>query len=425
MSAKSPTDTTTPTKQKSPTSPLPVLYQILIVLFTMGVAFLILRFTHPPAAPEAEATPPVFQNGFFQVPKLQWESLTTGEVRRISFPIQDQTDGTVAADDGATTSVFSPFTGRVTDVYVKSGDVVRAGQPLFAGEATEYAQAQNDLSSALATLKAAQVQLSTTTENHERLLRLKKLNGAAEKDVDQSTADLAAARTAVKNDEVAVALVQSRFHILNQSPKGNDKPAAGALPSRIVVSAPISGVVTLRGVGVGQFVESAASGSTVQAFTIANFSRLFLVANVSETRIASMQVGNGLTVRLLSEPDHLVHAHVVYIAPTIDPTTHRIFVRAQIDNPDGNIKPGMYGTFWVSTAPAVESLAVPVNAVVYEDQNAHVWIVGKNRTLAVRQIRVGRTAGGLVQVLSGLNDGDRVVTSGSVFIDRAVSGGAQ
>jgi len=79
----------------------------------------------------------------------------------------------------------------------------------------------------------------------------------------------------------------------------------------------------------------------------------------------------------------------------------------------------MFANFSIITGEALTAPAVPREAIVYEGERARVWVGGEGATLALREIRTGRTSGGMVEVLAGLSPGEKVVTSGTVFIDRA------
>jgi cobalt-zinc-cadmium efflux system membrane fusion protein len=125
---------------------------------------------------------------------------------------------------------------------------------------------------------------------------------------------------------------------------------------------------------------------------------------------------------VLAYPDRTFTARVIYIAPTIDPNTHRLTVRAVIDNADGALKPEMFATFRILTSEGAQAPAVPASAVVYEGDTAHVWVLQSADALAIRPIRAGRDNEGFVEVLDGLKPGERVVTRGSLFIDRSAAG---
>jgi cobalt-zinc-cadmium efflux system membrane fusion protein len=409
---------------------LPAVIQLIVVVVIFAVAlvgfFAWSAIGHNATPAIAQATPEPLPSGFFKPTEEQWQSLTTVPVRSASFGDDSYSDGTIAPADDTTTQIFSPFTGRVTNVYATVGDYVHKGDPVFAGEGGEYAQAVNDLATAQESLSAARTQLHITEVNRARLLKLLRVDGVARKDVEQSKADVATALATVRNDEIAVALVQSRIRVLGESePHGapvNGRPAQGALPTTVTVRAPIDGIVTQRAVGVGQFIDSAANGSSNALLTITGLERVFFVANVTETEIARIHIGDPVSVSMIAFPGRIFDARVKYIAPNLDPNSHRIAVRAEVDNPGDALKPGMFGTFRIRIGAASSELGVPEDAVIFEGDTARVWIVGPNHTLALRYITAGKTSDGIVEVLRGLRAGDRIVTTGSVFIDRAAQG---
>jgi membrane fusion protein, heavy metal efflux system len=152
----------------------------------------------------------------------------------------------------------------------------------------------------------------------------------------------------------------------------------------------------------------------------------FALAAVFSKRVLSrprdaplMKVGLSLEVQVLAYPARVFKGTVSYVAPSIDPNTHRLSVRADVENPDGALKPGMFASFSIITGEAATAPAVPLEAVIYEGEKARVWLTGEGDTLELRDIRTVRTSDGMAEVRAGLSPGDRVVTSGTVFIDRA------
>jgi cobalt-zinc-cadmium efflux system membrane fusion protein len=198
---------------------------------------------------------------------------------------------------------------------------------------------------------------------------------------------------------------------------------SGAFAVGAVVRAPIGGTIVQRAVGPGQFVQSAANGASTALLTISDLSHVFFVAQVTEDQIARVRVGDPVTVRLDAFPGRTFDARVNFIAPAVDPNTHRVAVRARVENPDGELKAGMFGSFRIATGEPEDHLAVPEQAVIFEGDTARVWITGPHRSIALRYIKAGKTLDGTVEVLSGLRAGDRVITGGSVFIDREAQGG--
>lgn len=355
----------------------------------------------------------------------QWANLRIAPLKFETFRSVHETDGKIAIDDDLTTPVFSPFSGRVAKLLAKTGDYVQAGAPLLVIEASEFVQGQNDLVTAVSALATARAQLRLTQTNEKRQHELFLSNAGAQKDWQQSQVDLAMAQGGLNGAEIALGAVRNRLRILGKTDKEVADIEAGKdsqrfNPSSMLV-APISGTVTQRQVGLGQYIVNQSSGGTGAVFSIGDLSRVWLVANVREADASRVHIGDPVEVRVLAYPDRMFNAKVVYVAPSIDPSTHRLSVRAEIDNADAALKPEMYATFSIITGKDAAAVAVPESAIVYEGDQAHVFVADVTaKTIAIRQIRVGRSTGGKIEVLDGLKANEQVVTSGSLFIDRAL-----
>jgi cobalt-zinc-cadmium efflux system membrane fusion protein len=380
------------------------------------------RLTAHAEAP-ADPGPP----GVFRPTEAQWRDFAIRTVQPMSFQDEQDTDGKIATDEDHTTPVFSPYTGRVTRVFAAAGAVVKRGQPLFAVQAAEFVQAQNDLGSAEASEQSAEVQVRAAQADEARLAQLYKADGASLKDWQTSQTTLAAAQAMLRSAQVSKSAVQNRLRIYGETDHEIGALSADARSRKIqpeaVVTAPAAGTVVLRQVEPGQFVSGATSGTSTQVFQISDLSTVWLVANVREADAGKVRLGDEMNVRVLAYPDRVFHAKVTFIAPAVDPTTRRLAVRAEIANADRLLKPEMFADFGIDTGPASTSLAVPADAVIYEGQSAHVWLAKPDHRLVLQQVRLGRSSRGLVEVLDGLRPGDRVATSGALFIDRAVRAG--
>ena len=186
-----------------------------------------------------------------------------------------------------------------------------------------------------------------------------------------------------------------------------------------VVTAPIAGTVIQRQISVGQYINSAANGASNPVYAIGNLSAVWLVANVRETDAPTMHVGQPVEVKVLAYPDRTFKAHLAYVGAVVDDTTRRVTVRAEVENADGALKPEMFASFRIITSEDSPAPGVPEMAVVYEGDTAHVWVARDDGRIALRPIRAGRTMNGMVEVLDGLKSGEKIVTSGTLFIDRA------
>jgi cobalt-zinc-cadmium efflux system membrane fusion protein len=397
-----------------------------IVLFVAGIfsiGSLVSWFVTARSNAASAETPSATTPGTFRPTDTQWESLKIAPVQLLSFRTEHITEGKIANDDDTTTPVFSPYSGRVIKLYAKAGDSVTQGAPLLALHASEFVQAQNDLIAAVGTLNTTRAQLNLARTTEKRQHDLYDSKGGALKDWQQSQVDLANAEGNSRSAEIALAAVRNRLRILGKSDAEitaiENAPDRLSMNPEAFVYAPITGTVTQRQVGLGQYIGSAASGASVPIFSIGDMSKVWLLANVREGDCASMRLGQAVQVHVLAYPGRVFQAKLTYVAPSIDPNTHRLPVRAEVENPDGALKPEMFANFSITTGDAVTAPAVPESAVVYEGQKARVWVADKDKSIALREIRTGRTQDGTVEVLAGLKPGESVVTSGSLFIDRA------
>src|ERR1700688_1023513 len=337
----------------------------------------------PHEAPTAAAPSPP---GTFRATPQQLKTLTVELVQTHGFVSEELTKGKIAVNGDRATPVFSPYSGRVTRVIAGLGDTVKSGAPLATVEASEVVQAQNDLSTATAQVKIARI-------SEARKHAVYDAKGGSLQDWQQAQADLTAAETALNS-------VRNRLKILGKSDSDIEAlEASHAMNPTATIVAPIGGVVVDRQVGPGQYLQA---GGSTPVFTIADPASVWLLANVRESDAGLVRLGQAVEVHVLAYPKRPFKARVTYVAAELDPTTHRLPVRAEIDNRDGALKPEMFATFRILTGHAPEAPAVPEGAVVYEGAAAHVWVVAGDGLLSLRAIRTGRSDEGLVEVLDGL-----------------------
>lgn len=342
--------------------------------------------------------------------RLSSAQLATLEINTVatrSFRTEEVTDGQIALNGDTTTQVFSPYSGRVVRVLASPGESVKRGAPLLRIEASEFVQAQTDLHNAAATLKLARI-------NEERKHAAYDSKGGSLQDWQQAQVDLAAAENAATS-------ARNRLHILGKS----DAEIAAIENTRktdaaTYIVAPIGGVVTDRQVGPGQYIQA---GASTPVFSIGDLSTVWLVAAVPETDAPYIERGQEVEVRVLALPGRIFKARLTAVGAQVDPVTRRVAVRATLANLDGKLKPQMFASFSIITSGESQAPAVPTEAIVREGDQARVWVVAQDNTLTLRSIRTGRSSDGMVEVLHGLKPGERVVTRGSLFIDRAARPG--
>ena len=411
--------------QRRPFSPLTQLIVVAAMVVGAGLGIYAWPAIEKRVADSTEEVPqarPQTAAGTFRPTPAQWAGLKIESVRSVSFRPEQVTEGNIAIDDDLTTPVFSHYSGRVIKLIAKLGDHVESGAPLFAIQASEFVQAQNDLITALANLQTARSQLSQAQTNEKRAHELYLAQGGALKDWQQAQTDLVPAQNTIRSDEIALHAVRNRLRILGK----DDKEIASleAQPTQkldpvATVTAPIGGTITQRQIGLGQYISSTAGGASNPVYTIGNLSTVWLIANVREADAPLMHVGEPVEVHVLAYPGRVFKAKISWVAPSIDASTHRLSVRADVENPYGALKPGMFANFSIITGEEETAPAVPQRAIVYEGDTARVWVAGDDGTISARSVSAGRIADGMVEIRAGLSPGDKVVTSGALFIDRA------
>jgi cobalt-zinc-cadmium efflux system membrane fusion protein len=369
--------------------------------------------------PEKRAIPSR-EPGTFRPTPEQMASLKLATVAMLVFRSVQVTDGKIALDANRTTAVFSPFSGRVIKVLANLGDYVEQGEPLLAVEAAEFAQAQNDLLSTQSTLDTARSQLSLARTTEQRKRALYEAKAGALQDWQQSQAELTAAENNLRAAQTALTLVRNRLRILGKSDAEiSALETVQRADALAFVRAPISGRVIERQVGPGQYIQSGASNPV---YSIGDLSTVWLVANVRERDAPLMRRGTPVEVRVLALPDRVFKAKLTYVATAVDPNTHRLPVRAEVENSQGLLKPEMFASFSIITGRDSAAPAVPQEAIVFEGDSARVWVAQDDGSLRLHQITTGRISDGMVEAVAGLSAGENVVVSGTLFIDRAAKG---
>ncbi len=330
--------------------------------------------------------------------------------------------GQIAFNEDVTTPVFSPFTGRVTKLLVKLGEDVQAGNPLFEIDTPDVVQAQSDLINAAAALAKSRTQVELNQRAYNRQRDLFKAKAVAEKDFEQAQSDLRQAESDERANEGVVIAARNKLRILGKT----DADVARVETERRIdpimkVNAPISGTITTRKVGPGQYVRV---DNTDPLFSISDLSSMWLRANVAEADIPFVKVGQDVEVKVLAYPNETFTAKVTYIAASVDPTTHRVAVRSEIENANRLLKPEMFANFKIITSDGDESASVPAGAVIRELDAAYVWLAKSQTEFERRAVKLGVETDGVVQILSGLPAAPSVVTAGAVFLDNARSNGS-
>jgi membrane fusion protein, heavy metal efflux system len=361
------------------------------------------------AAPEVATgskTIPVPAANVVELLETQLKAVKVEVASERDFPIEKSAVGSIDFNEEMLTQVFTPYQGRIVELFAKVGDEVKKGQPLFTIDSPDLVQASSTLISSAAVLEL-------TTRNLERLKMLYAARAAAQKDFEQATSDSRAAQGAYRAARDAVRL-------FGKSDAEMDRIVdERRVDPILVVPSPISGRITTRNASPGLLVQP---GSQPAPFAVADVSTMWMLANVAESDSPTFKVGQDVRVTVMAHPDRLFEGRISTIGSSVDPITHRVLVRSEIDDPKHELRSGMFANFIIRTGEPMRSVAVPLDGVVREgDGTMTVWVTADRRRFTMRSVKVGLVREGHYQILDGLRSGELVATEGALFLSNALA----
>jgi len=257
---------------------------------------------------------------------------------------------------------------------------VRRGQPLFEIYAPELVQTQQELLSSISFAR--------------------RLEGAPEEARQRAESLVEAARSRLGYWDIGEDQVRRLVE-------------DGIVARTLTVTAPAGGVVMKR----MPALEGMAVQPGMELFHIADLSYLWLSVEVFEDQLPWLREGSAGRIELSYFPGETFTGEVRFVEPQVNEATRTVDLRLEVPNPDGRLRAGMYATVRFAPVMAAETVAVPSLAVLRTgERNLVIVALGEGR-FAPREVTLGAEGGGLVQVLSGLEAGERVVTSSQFLLD--------
>jgi len=367
-----------------------------------GLAYEFFKPLKPPVEkPEPNATMAIrLGSDRLQLAPEQVKELNVGPVVSKSFEIERETIGSIDFNQDETVQVFSPYSGRIAQFLVKAGENVQAGQVLFNVDVPDLAQAGATLLASAASLKVA----------NDTLARAKILfenQSISQKEFQQNVSDQQSSEAAYKAARSSMTLFGLTANEVDQIERQHQ------VQTLMPVRAPFSARVVARNGTQGQYVQP---GMATAPLTLANVQSLWLLASVPESEIGDYHVGQGVSLKVQAY-DHAFNGSVSFIADVSDPNTHRVVVRANIVDPQHLLKPQMLATVTVKLSSPVSSPAVPTNALTREsDGTTTAWVTEDGLQFTRHQVKAGLTQHNMVQILSGLNVGEKIARDKSLFL---------
>ena len=308
--------------------------------------------------------------------------------------------GVVDFDNDQATSVLAPFSGPVSRLLVSQGDEVDKGTPLASVHSTDFSEAISNYKKALATART-----------NRRLADLDKdllqHNGVSQREEAQAETD--ATNAEADRDAALQALVS--LSVPPQTIKAIDEGRSVAPPAGLIRS-PVAGTVVERLITPGELLQA----GTTACFTVANLSRVWVMAQLFGSDLAAVKVGDPADVATGIDA-RTFPGKVDKVSALVDPDTRAVAVRVVVDNPARLLRRQMYVRVAIHSSYESSGLLVPVSAVLRDDENLPcVYVAQADGSFARQHVALGYRVGEQYDVREGLRSGAQVVVAGGIFV---------
>jgi cobalt-zinc-cadmium efflux system membrane fusion protein len=340
----------------------------------------------------------------------QLNSIKTGTVTDRDFAVEKEAIGTIDFNQDRNVQVFTPYQGRIIQAFANLGDDVKKGQVLFTIESADFISAESNLISAAATL-------DQTASALKRARDLFAVKGIDQNDFETAVANEQSAQGALRAARNAVAIFGKSESEIDQIVSSRHVGTA------LIVRSPISGRVTARNAAPGLLEQP---GNAPAPYSVADLSTMWMLANVPESEIPALKLGQFVTVSVTAYPGRVFTGTITALGATVDPNSRRLTVRSEIRDPKHELRPQMFATFVIRTGTSDHAPAVPVSGVVREgDGTMSIWVLGSDpRRFTRHAIKIGHEQDGYDEILEGIRSGETVAIDGAIFLSNILYGGA-
>ncbi len=363
-----------------------------------GLTALLFAGCSPHAEGSAETSSVTASNVTLSAAQQQNIHLSTVEPSKFHRTVD--TTGTVDFDNDQATTILAPMSGPVSRLLVSLGDQVETGQPLGEVDSPDFATAISTYRKTLATAKI-------TRQLAEQDQELIEHHGVSLREAEQARID---ATNAQADSEAAFQQLVS-LKVDPQTLKAIQEGKATA-PIKGLIRSPLAGTVVDRPITAGELLQAGAT----PCFTVANLSRVWVMAHLFGADLASVNLGDSAEVLTGTGSENFAGT-IDNIAAVVDPDTRSVAVRVVADNPGHALRKEMYVRVLIHSKKEAPGLLVPVSAILRDEENLpFVYIAQTGGSFARQRVTLGYRDGDQYDITDGLKAGDRVVAEGGLFV---------
>jgi len=321
----------------------------------------------------------------------------------IDAPIE--LNGEIQVNDLRTVHMSTRVEGVIASTHVDMGQWVEESQVLFEIDSVELGEAEM-------AFVEAKSDLGIAGKNHDRQLKLRKAGVTSEREYLEAKQALAQAR--VDHDTARKKLLLLGMSV--KDVKTIARKVKGEKFGRLEIRSPLAGTVISLHAPVGELLEP---GDEV--LTVSDLSSLWVWVDIYENDLAEVVEHHErgdlrATVEVQAWPGEEYTGTVDLVGATMEEATRTVKARISISNPDGRLRPGMFGQVRLYVPVGKAVLAVPDTAVQSDEGVDFVFVHVKDEYFIRRKVETGRKAGSLVEIVSGLESGQSIVVKGAFLL---------
>ncbi len=293
-------------------------------------------------------------------------------------------------------TITPDIAGKVSNIYVEEGDRVKKGQ-LLAELDTRSIRLQ--IEQGEAALAAAEANYKDAKRNMERMERLKEENAVSEQQYEKVKLAFEAAEAQLQQAQAALNLARHNFEVS-------------------MMRAPFDGIIASKNAEVGDVINPMMAGfsPTSGVLTLVDFSKVKIEFEVSSKDIVRFKKGQRALLKIESFPEKVFEGRITIVNSAADPVTKKFKVEVVAENPELIIRPNTFGEVTIEVSTRDDALVIPQEAIL---DNSYVFLVKGNKA-EKREVKLGLQNTGMVEVLSGVNEGELVIVEGNYGLKEGV-----
>jgi membrane fusion protein, heavy metal efflux system len=328
--------------------------------------------------------------------------IETAEVSTQAMSLTLEAPGRLTYNEDAAVRVGTIVGGRVRRVLAMVGDHVKKDQALIYLHSHELLDARAAEAQARVAVTEKTKALAYAKAEAERADRLLEAKAVSKREHAQAQANVVATQAELEHAKAELERAAEFLEHLSVPHDSHDD---------VVINSPINGIVIERNVSVGTVVTEA-----TDLIKVADLSSLWAIAEVPERHAAAIRTGQRITAKIAAFPESTFSGRVILLGTELNPQTRTVQVRCLLSNTRGQLRPEMSALIQLDTGTPQTVLAVPREAVQELNGERVVFVAHDGGSFEKAAVQVGREQNGLLEIISGLQSGLRVVTRGAFFI---------